>query len=305
MPGYSSYDIVGAKEDVADIITNISPTKTPFQSLLSDEKVKTRLYEWQEDSLADVAVNAKVEGFTASVDTAVETVMRDNTTQILSKTAQVTGSNEAVDKYGRDKEMAYQLRKRSAELKRDLEHALVGTAQTKVTGDNNTARRFAGYQAMIDASVTETAPDGDTVTAGTQVSALTESMFKSAMQKLYNAGAEASIFMVKPADAGRIADWAYASGRSREFTATERKLVNVVDVLVTPWGEVKVVLNRWVKSTDALLFDPDMWRLAVLRPWFRETLAKTGDNMTVMLVGEYGLKHKNFKGSALITNLAA
>jgi hypothetical protein len=201
--------------------------------------------------------------------------------------------------------MAYQLRKRSAELKRDLEHALVGTAQTAVAGDGSTARKFAGYQAMINAAVTETAPDGDTVTAGTQASALTESMFKSAMQKLYNEGAEASIFMVKPADAGRIADWAYASGRSREFTATERKLVNVVDVLVTPWGEVKVVLNRWVKTTDALLFDPDMWRLAVLRPWFRETLAKTGDNTTVMLVGEYGLKHKNFKGSALITNLAA
>lgn len=305
MTQYTSYDVVGAKEDVSDIITNLTPTKTPFQSSLgSPEKVKNRLFEWQEDSLADVTDNAKIEGFTAASTAAVPTVMRDNVTQILSKTASVSGTNEAIDKYGRDKELAYQLRKFSQELKRDLENALVGTAQTKVTGDNSTARKMAGVQAQIHADVTETAPDGDTVTGGTQVSALTESMFKSAMQKLYTAGAEATTFMVKPADAGRVADWAYASGRQRDI-GQDRKVVNAVDVLVTPWGEVKVVLNRFIKSTNALIYDPDMWRLVALRPWFRETLAKTGDSTQVMLAGEYSLKHKNFKGSGLLANLAA
>lgn len=141
------------------------------------------------------------------------------------------------------------------------------------------------------------------MTGGVQTSALTESMFKSAMQKLYNEGAEASVFMVKPSDADIVSGFAQASGRSRDI-GNEKRLVNVVDVLVTPWGEVKVTLNRFIKSTNALIYDPDMWTLLVLRPWFRETLAKTGDSTEIMLTGEYSLKHANFKGSALLANLA-
>jgi hypothetical protein len=304
MTQFTSYDVVGSKEDVSDIITNLTPTKTPFQAALSTEKVKNRIHEWQEDSLAAVIDNAKIEGFTASSDTLIPTVMRDNYTQILSRTVSVSGSNDAIDKYGRDKELAYQLRKKSQELKRDLENALVGTGQTKVAGSNVAARKMAGYQAMIDAAVTETAPDGDTVTGGVQPSALTESLFLNAMQKLYNEGAEGGVMHVKPADALRVANFATASGRSRDI-GQDRKIVNAVELLVSPWGEVKVGINRFQRTTDALIFDADMWRLLVLRPWFRETLAKTGDSTQVMLVGEYSLKHSNFKGSALITNLAA
>lgn len=305
MASYTSYDVVGAKEDVSDIISNLTPTKTPFQSSIgSPKKIKNRIHEWQEDSLDAVTDNAKVEGFTASADTAIPTVMRSNVTQILSRTVSVAGTNDAIDKYGRDKETSYQLRKKSQELKRDLEHALVGTGQSAVTGSNVVARKMAGVQAMIAAGVTETAPDGDTVTGGVQTSALTESMFKSAMQKLYNEGAEASLFMVKPADADIVAGFAQtSSGRSRDI-GNEKRIVNVVDVLVTPWGEVKVTLNRFIKSTNALIYDPDMWTLLVLRPWFRETLAKTGDSTEIMLCGEYSLKHANFKGSALLANLA-
>jgi hypothetical protein len=304
MTMFTSYDAVGAKEDVSDIISNITPTKTPFQTALSTEKIKNKIHEWQEDSLADVIDNAKVEGFTASADTLIATSMRDNYAQILSRTVSVAGSNDAIDKYGRDKELAYHLRKKSQELKRDLENALVGTGQTKVAGSNVVARKMAGYQAMIDAAVTETAPDGDTVTGGVQASPLTESLFLNAMRKLYDAGAEASVMHVKPADALRVAQFATASGRTRDL-GSDRKIVNAIEVLVSPWGEVKVGINRFQRATDALLFDPDMWRLLVLRPWFRETLAKTGDSTQVMLVGEYSLKHSNFKGSALITNLAA
>lgn len=304
MTQYTSYDTVGAKEDVSDIITNLTPTKTPFQASISSEKIKNRIHEWQEDSLAAVTDNAKTEGFTASSDTLIPTVMRDNVSQILSRTVSVSGTNDSIDKYGRDKELAYQLRKKSQELKRDLENALVGTGQTKVNGSNGVARKMAGYQAMIDAAVTETAPDGDTVTGGVQASALTESLFLNAMRKVYDEGAEVTTMHVKPADALRVAQFATASGRTRDI-GQDRRIVNAIEVLVSPWGEVKVGINRFQRSTDAILYDPDMWRLLTLRAWFRETLAKTGDSTQVMLVGEYSLKHSNFKGSALITNLAA
>lgn len=297
MPGYSSYDIVGAKASVADIISNLSPTKTPFQSVVGTEKIKNRTHQWQEDSLAAVRDSAEVEGFEASDSTITPTVMRDNNTQIHSKTIRVTATADEIDTYGRDKEMAYQLRKVSQELKRDHENTLVGTGQAKAAGSNTVARKMAGVQALIDTATTVKA-------AASGTAALTEDMHMSANQALYNAGSEADIFMIKPNDALRVASWATRSDRGRDMGASGKKIVNVVEVLETPFGEQRVVLNRWLRATDALLFSPENWKRLVLRNWFRETLAKTGDSTRVMVVGEFSLKHTNFQASALITNLA-
>jgi len=289
-----TYDAVGIKEDVADVISNISPTKTPFQTMVGSEKCNNTVFQWQEDELAAVRDNAQVEGFEPTDASLAPTVMRDNNTQILEKTFKVSNTADAVSMYGRDKETAYQMVKAGKELKRDLEHSFVGTAQAKSAGDSATARKMAGYQAMVDASLTF-----DNAGTGRD---LTESLILEADQALYDAGSEGSILMVKPADSLKIADFANAAGRSRDV-AQDKKITNVVNIYVSPFGEKKVVMNRFLKSTDALIFDPSEWKKVTLRNWTRETLAKTGDNTRHMMVGEFSLKHSNFKSSALITDL--
>ena len=296
MPTYTSYDTVGAKESVADVISNLSPSQTPFQSMIRDQKIKNRVHEWQEDSLAAVRDNAEVEGADATDATLTPTVMRQNNTQILQKTAKVSDTAEEIDNYGRDKEMAYQLRKVSKELKRDLENTLVGTGQTFNLGSNTVARRMAGVQALID-------PAGKIAATASGTAALTEALHMQGNQRLYDNGSDASIFMVKPADAVRIAAFASATGRSRDL-GDGKKIVNVVNVLETPFGTQRVVMNRWLKADNALLTDPDNWRRLVLRNWFRRTLAKTGDATRVQIIGEFSLKHNNFLASVLLTNLA-
>lgn len=296
MPTYTSYDTVGAKESVADVISNLSPSQTPFQSMIRDQKIKNRVHEWQEDSLAAVRDNAEVEGADATDATLTPTVMRQNNTQILQKTAKVSDTAEEIDNYGRDREMAYQLRKVSKELKRDLENTLVGTAQAANLGSNTVARRMAGVQALID-------PAGKIAATASGTAALTEALHMQGNQRLYDNGSDASIFMVKPADAVRIAAFAAATGRSRDV-GDGKKIVNVVNILETPFGTQRVVMNRWLKADNALLTDPDNWRRLVLRNWFRRTLAKTGDATRVQIIGEFSLKHNNFLASVLLTNLA-
>jgi hypothetical protein len=88
---YTAFDMVGKKEDISDAITNISPTDTPFQSMIGSQNVWNITYQWQEDSLIAPAANAQIEGFTALTPVANPTVMRSNISQILSKTAQVSG----------------------------------------------------------------------------------------------------------------------------------------------------------------------------------------------------------------------
>ena len=293
MATYQTYQQVGLAEDVSDVISNISPTKTPFQSSIGSEKVSAKLFEWQEDALRAVQVNAQVEGFTATDATLSPTVMRSNVTQILEKTIKVAATSDAVKTYGRAKETAYQIAKAGEELKRDFEHACVGVDQAMVSGDATTARQFASALNQIDAGVANS--------AGT--AALTEAMILTLHSELYDNGSDPEILMIKPADSLITAGFAaVADTRSRDF-GTGKKVVNAVDIYVSPFGELKIVMNRFILSSFALMYAPDMFKKCVLRPWTRVPLAKTGDNQMHMLVGEFSLKHKNFKASGTIEAL--
>lgn len=304
MAQFYSYDQVGKKEDVSDIITNITPTKVPFQSMIGSEKVRNTLFQWQEDELRAVQVNAKVEGFTASDATLSPTTMRNNVTQILEKTIKVSETADAIDTYGRARESAYQLSKAGAEVRRDLEHAFVGTGQTKVDGDSSTARKFAGFQAQVFSGHINY-----TGTTGTPAvnNPLDETTVLATLQELYSAGADPSVMMVTPSNSLIVAAFAKAAGRYRELEngSNDRAIINAIDLYVSPFGEIKVVLNRFLKDGDTLVFDPEMWKQCTLRNWTRETLAKDGDNMKMMIVGEFSLKHRNQKASAVIREGAA
>ena len=297
---FKTYDQVGKKEDISDVISNISPTATPFQSLIGQESVNNTVYQWQEDDLASVAANAAVEGADGTDADLTPTTMRSNYTQIMQKTIKVSATADAVSTYGRAKETAYQLSKKSAELKREFEYELVGKAQNAAAGSTSVARKFGNVWGQ-DAAGNALISSSTTVTNGT-AAALTEAMVLSVNQKLYEAGGEASYIMVKPADSLIFADFAKAAGRYREFY-NETKIVNVVDIYVSPFGTQKVVLNRFMKADSALLFDPANWKKAVLRPFSRTLLAKTGDADRHFIVGEFGLKHTNYKASGAITGL--
>jgi hypothetical protein len=299
MATYTTYEQVGIKEDVSDVISNISPTKTPFQSSIGNEKVTQPLFQWQEDSLRAVAVNAKAEGADAVDVTAVPTVMRNNRTQILTETVKVAGTADAVSAYGRAKETAYQLAKSSAQVKRDLENAFVGTAQTKATGDDTTptARQMSGYQQQIDTGGL------NIVYTGAGPAALDEPHMLTALQNAYTAGADPNTIMLTPSNSLIVAAFAKAAGRYRTIQDNSPKnttVVNSVDLYVSPFGEQRVKLNRFLKAGNTLIFEPSQWAQCTLRPWTREVLAKTGDATKNMIVGEFSLKHKNFKASSIV-----
>ncbi len=289
---FQTYETVGIREDISDIISNISPTKTPFQSAIGNEKVTQTVFQWQEDSLRAVAAAPVLEGADGADVTVNPTVMRSNTTQIFAETVKVSGTLDATSTYGRARESAYQLAKSSAQLKRDLENAFVGTAQAKVSGADATARQLAGFQTQVDT--------GNNIYTGGTSTAPTEANLLTALQYVYTAGADPTVIQVTPANSLVVAAFAAASGRTRFFGVTDKTVTNVVNLYVSPFGEQKVQLNRFLKAAETLIYDPSMWSKVTLRPWFRETLAKTGDSLKQMIIGEFSLKHKNAKASAQI-----
>lgn len=291
---FQTYEQVGIKEDISAIISNISPTQTPFLSSIGNEKITNTLFQWQEDSLRAVAANPVLEGADASFIAVTPTVMRNNHTQIFAESVQVSGTVDAVSVYGRARESAYQLAKSSKALKRDLENAFVGTAQAAIAGADATARQMAGYQVQTDTSTN--------VYTGGAGTAPSEANFLSCLQEVFQNGADPTVIQVTPANSIVFAAFAAAAGRYRTLQTggDDKALVNVVNLYVSPFGQQKVAVNRFLKSSDSLVYDPSMWSMCTLRPWTRETLAKTGDSLKMMIVGEFSLKHKNQKASGIV-----
>ena len=288
---YSTYDQVGKKESVADIITDITPFDTPAFTMFKDEKVSARTFSWLEDSLAPAGANAAVEGADAVMGTLIDAVERTNNTQILTKGFQVSATADAIGTYGRAKETAHQLAKALKEIKRDAEYALVGVDQAAVSGSGSVARQMAS---VINQITTDKPQAG---------AALTEAALLDAGETAYANGSDVDTLMIKPGDAQIVAGFSASAGRNREI-AQGKTLVNAIDLYVSPYGEYRVVLNRHLKSDTALLIDPSMFKTCTLRPFTRTLLAKNGDSDRHQIVGEMSVKHMNFADSVKITGLA-
>lgn len=292
---YKSYDQVGKKEDVEDIIYDISPTLTPFTSSIGSSAASATLHQWQEDSLAAVGANAAVEGADAGTSSVDTTTMKTNNTQIFTKVVQTSGTADAVQKYGRSSELAYQIAKKGKEIRRDIEHAFVGALQAGTAGNGSTARQLTSAQNQIDASTTSTAGSNRT---------FTETLLLGVLQDVYEAGGDPNQIQVTPSHSVTVANFAAASGRQRDF-GTGKTIVQAVDLYVSPFGECSVVPNRFLQANTALVLDTEYWSRAVLRPMQTINLAKTGDSEKRQMLSELTLVCENSKASGLIEALTA
>ena len=165
--------------------------------------------------------------------------MRSNVTQILQDTFEVSGTNDAVSKYGRGKESAREAGKAAASLKLDLEFIMTGTGQAiNNPTDNSTNRKFASVQAQIDSA--------NIIKTGATATVISEAKYLDALQQAYTVGADPSITLVTTANARTFAGFTNASGRSRVINDGSKTIVNAVNLYVSPFGEEKIVLSRYL-----------------------------------------------------------
>jgi hypothetical protein len=305
---YSSYDAVGNREDLADFISMISPTATPFQSGIRTVSATSTKHESQTDALAAASgTNAVIEGDDAVTDASTATTRIFNYTQILDKVARVTGTQRAMDSAGRADEMDYQILKRTKEIKRDLETSLLAN-NAQVAGNDTTAREMGGIESWIatnddfgaGAGASPTGDGSDARTDGTQ-RAFTESQLKTVIASCFDNGGEPDTIMVGSFNKQALS--AFSGGATRNIDATGKTLVNAIDIYVSDFGTMKVVPNRFQRSRSALVLDMDLWAKADLRPMFRHDLAKSGDTDRVQLIMETTLESKNEAGSGGVFDL--
>jgi len=327
---FLTYDAKGIREDISDLISDISPTTTPFQSNIGSRDATNTYFEWQTDSLATASATPVVEGQDLSAFTAVTpTVRLGNYCQINMVDFIISGTEQRVDKAGRASEIGYQAAKAAKELKRNIEVACLLNGVGAVVGATATARVTCGFPGWLktnETSTNVTAPSytGSTPTGAAQVwktfgtpTAFTEAMLKTTMQECYSSGGEPSMLMVGPFNKTQVSGFSgIASSRYNVDGAEPSVIIGAADIYVSDFGNLSVVPNRFFTSVIdagagslmnnwAFLIDPDEVKIANLRPYTIETLAKTGDADKRMVLREWGLQVNNEKAHGVIAGITS
>lgn len=301
----TTYNVVGTREDLSDLISNISPTDTPFQKMCKKGSAAQTIFEWQTESLAAAASNAAVEGADAPAASMELTTRQRNYTQILTKSAKVTGTGDVVVKAGRGKEMAHQIINKTKEIKRDLEFALTQNG-VAVAGDaSSVARKTKGLEGWIGdnqslgAVGSPAAPNpegssglGTAATDGT-AEAFTETRLKTVLQSAYTAGGNPDTIMAGPGNRAVFSTFDGVSS-AQNVDVASGKIVGSMSIYESDWGTLKVVPNRFQRNRTVFVLDSGDFTLREKRPLQTIDIAKTGDADTKQLLMEVGLEVGNW-----------
>ena len=302
---FDSYDSIGNREDLTNLISLVAATETPFLSGLKSQKETNTFHEWQPLALSRVADNKVIEGDEATLDASLTTARVGNYTQIADKTVVVSNTLDAVNRAGRKKEKAFQMLHKSKELKRDMEHAMIGLNNGRVAGNSSTARELGSCQSWIatndimGASGSPASPTGngtDARTDGTQ-RALTEAIFTSALDLIFESGGNPDVVHVGSFNKRKMNAFTGRADATRSVVDNNGTINDYFDVYRSDYGSMKVIPNRLVRTRDLLILESDKWAVGYLRPFTTQDLSVTGDSHKSQLIVEYTLISENEKAS--------
>lgn len=305
----------GNREDLADIIYDISPMDTPVVAMSGKMRSNGVYTEWQTDILDAAATNQQIEGDDAANNTFVQTTRVGNYNQISRKVVQVSGTQRAVDSAGRADEFTYQLSKRGREIKRDMELAL-SQNQASSAGGAGTARSLASLESWLSTNKTslgtgtaQTTPGfgsgvvpapTDSTVAGT----FTKAGLDAVIQSCWEQGGSPDTIMVGPFNRTQISGFTGISTLQTDARPVgDTTLMGAIDLYKSNFGTLKVVPNRFQRDRTAFVLDFEFIVLSTLRDMEMKELAKTGDSDRSQLIVEYTLRMNNEASCGKVTDL--
>jgi len=315
---FLTYAAKGIREDLSNVIYSISPEETPFVNNVGKGSISSVSYDWQTDTLATAAANAQLEGDETSYDAVVATVRLQNFAQISRKSVVISGTEEKVNKAGRKSEVAYQIAKRGAELKRDIEFVCLSN-QAAVTGDSSTARKTGSLTAFLKTNTNFDATTGAGLTPGEDPTyttvpndartdsstqrVFTEAMLKDVIQQVWTEGGTPKMLMVGPFNKTKVSGFAGIAETRIAATNKPTTIIAAADVYISDFGSVSIVPNRFQRERDAFVLDPEFASVDYLRPMQTMDMAKTGDADKKLMLAEWGVRIKNEKAHGGIFDL--
>lgn len=314
---FDRYDLAtsgdNVREDLSDVIYNITPTEVPAQANFGRGTSKQTLREWQIDELAAAAANAVIDGADFGADSSDEAQRIGVYMQISIKYLAVSRRANIVNKAGRRAELSYQIAKKGKELRRDVEFEICQGNET-VVGDSTTASETAGLRAWIKTTTDREAGGADPAlsnttfgepttgeTDGTIPVAMTETRLLAMLRDIYIQGGNPNMVMVGPTVKQNMSNYLFTAAARIATQYQDQGPVNrggisvvgAVDVYVSDFTVIDIVPNRFQRERDVWVLDNEFWEVTYLDGYKTETISKIGDAERRHILVDWGLKSDN------------
>lgn len=311
------------REDLTDVIYNISPTEVPFQANSGRGNADQTLHEWQIDELAVVdTANAAIDGQDFGADSSDPAQRIGNFAQISIKYIAVSRRANIVNKAGRKSELSYQIAKKGKELRRDVE-AISTQNQAALAGSSTVASLTGSLAAWIEtttdrgATGTDPALSGGTFGQPTTaagdgtVRALSEASVLTLLKDAYIQGGNPNMMMCGPTVKQLFSNYMFTANAR---IATQRQdqgpvnrggvsVVGAVDVYVSDFTVIDVVPNRFQRERDFWILDTEYWEFCYLDGYKTETISKIGDAERRQILVDWCLASHNEAASAVFADV--
>ncbi len=307
-----TYDRVGNREDLSDIIYNISPSDTPFMSAIGRGSATATSHEWQTDALAAANLNnAFPQGDDVVFTAPAATTRVRNYSQISREQVIVSGTQEAVQKAGRKSEKGYLMAKKGKELRISMESIMLSN-QGAVVGSSAVAARLGALPAWIKTNTSFEGTGSDPVYTDTPTDprndgvarAFTEALLKDVIAQCYTSGGAPDLIMVGAFNKQVASTFDGIATKTYQQTGIKESVtIAAADIYVSDFGTFTFVPNRFQRPRDAWVLDTEMASVDYLRPFFRKMMAVTGDSEKEALIVEYTLKVNNEAAHGLVADL--
>lgn len=285
-----SYGDVSIKEDVLGMVEILTATEDLIHNTLGKTSAIQTVHSTLTDTLDSVASLASNEAG-AYTNKALTTPSRlTNLVQICAYPFEVSRTQQEIEHYHGDNELARQTTKAMKNWMNSVEYDLV--RGSLVSGASGTAPRMGGIIMSISKSTNTTAH-----TSGTVFSA---SILRGLMKDQYdntNGDVATDIYV-----------GSYLRDQIDSFTNKAnvvntglniKEIVNVVDVVETGLGKVRVHVHRYIQvaadtTARVLGINPEKLKVAYLKkPYVDTGLARTGDSDPRAIVGKLTLETRN------------
>ena len=317
-----SYDLSGGalREDLEDIIYDISPLDTIFMTRAARGTAKSTTHEWLTDALAAPAANAQIEGDAFSATARNHPSRLKNYTQISSKQIEVTGTTRATDNAGMSDLFAYHTARAGKELKRDMEYMIL-EASSATAGVSASARVAAGvfnwiydtnHIKLTGQTTVTTSPVASGFAKGTGIAGSTSATaflvgdLNNMLQQAWSCGGDTDTILCGPLVYNKISTFTGLATRFRDVASRQQaQIVNAADVYVSAYGAHNIVLSRWMRSDICYALQMDTWSVNYLRPFQTMEIAKVGDADRRLLLAEWTVVAKTPTANTKATNINA
>lgn len=280
------------REDLLDILGDVSPDETPLLTLFATSTAKGTLHEWLNFNVArPTSVSSDVEGSDTTFSDLTQPSRSNNVTHIIKQPVMVSRTERRVNVAAMGDPYSFQKAEGLRSLKMKMEYALLNAA--KASGSSGVARQMSGIDEWI--STNATARNSGTSFSETELNDIVSDVWSDVdPDKIFDM--VLCTFKIKQAIAG------FAGNSTRFIDASERRLVKEVQIYDSAGGTHRIFAHKDVRdsagSTTVYGLREDLYRVAYLdKPMFQE-LAKTGDSDKGHWVTEFTLESLEERASA-------